>query len=131
MWFQYKCIDANIKQLLNSQGMPISHIKALPELGVTVFEDGAGVPIAAGFLRTIEADPTTVMLDGLITNKNASPSLRDQALNAVVAELIIIAKVRGITNILAFSTDKNTLMRAERFGFVELSHQVISLAITS
>lgn len=116
-----------LEVLLKSQGMlPWSHIAALPESGIMVYS--ADTPIAAGFLRKVEDN--SAILDSLITNKDIDAVVRDKALDMLVTELLKVAKGLGITNIIAFSSDPHTLMRAKRFGFAELPHQVISLKLT-
>lgn len=122
-------MKSRILDLLYSQGMGIEHLHNLPKLGVltTLGE----YTVAAAFLRIIEGNKSTAILDSLITNAELLPTIRNDALNQTVSELLKLAKEQGITKIIAFSTDKNTLMRAKRFGFEELPHQVITLDITS
>ena len=118
-----------VLDLLLSRNMADTHANSLPKLGVIVISGQQ--TLAAGFLRRIEGEDKSAILDSLITNPTLDPDLRNRALDHLVNNLLKLAQANGITNILAFSTDKNTLMRAERFGFVELPHQVITLDLTS
>lgn len=128
-WIKYDWDKSDMEILLRSQEMPIKeNISKLPKLGIII--GCKSTPIAAGFLRAIEGDGKTAILDSLITHKDSDSRVRDYILNMLVQKLIELAKDHGITNILAFSTDKNTLLRAQRFGFVELPHQVISLSLS-
>lgn len=117
-----------VKDLLNSRSLNLDALKDLPKLGIitTVGDD----TIAAAFLRRVEGKGTA-MLDGLITDPRFSPSDRDEAIQLTIIKLLRLAKHHGITKIIAFSTDKHTLMRSKRFGFVEQSHQLISLVLSS
>lgn len=116
-----------VKDLLNSRAMPLEALGDLPKLGViTVIGEAT---IAAAFLRKIEGNGTA-LLDSLITDPRFTAQERDEAIEITIKKLLRLAKHHGITKIIATSTDKHTLMRSKRFGFVELPHQVITLSLS-
>lgn len=129
---KYDWVHSDIETLLHSQGMEVhNNMSRLPKFGITLGLPMTTTPVAAGFLRMIEGSKNTAMLDSLITNAHINPDIRNAALDDLVSKLIIWATEHDIINILAFSVDKNTLMRAKRFGFEELPHQLIALTLTS
>ncbi len=113
--------------LLKSQGLPpYTHLANLPKNGLVAYM--GDTPVAAGFLRLVEGD--SAILDSLITNATLEPMIRDKALNLLVSDLLKMAKSLGITKIIAFSSDKNTLVRAWRFGFTQQEYHVITLPLS-
>lgn len=115
--------------LLTSRKMSIGHAADLPRLGVIAI-DNANTPIAMGFLRQVESVHNTCLLDSLITNSNVGAEIRDKALDELVSELIVLAKLNHISRILATTSDSNTLARAARFGFQVLPDTVIALDLS-
>lgn len=115
--------------LLKSRDMhnPNQHIENLPSYGLMVYSND--VPVAAGFLKMIEGGNSAI-LDSLITNGDLPAEQRDLALDLLVENILIDAKRLGIKHLLAFSSDKNTLVRATRFGFAQLEHHVITLPLS-
>ena len=99
----------------------------LPQIGYVVSERGE--PIAAGFIRRCEGNYS--LLDSLITNPTAPGDMRSSAIDVVVEQLIKISKELGLRSLVAHTKDKNTLVRAKRFGFQVLPHTLISLSLTS
>ncbi len=98
----------------------------LPQHGLIAFE--AGIPIAAGFLRCVEGQ--MAMLDSYITDPLADAALRDIALGRLTAKLIKLAKANNINKLMAFSVDKNTLLRACNHGFSVFPHVFTMLNLT-
>ncbi len=99
----------------------------LPENGSVVYGDDG--PVAAGFIRLVEGN--YAWIDSCVTNPASEPSLRDKAMNLLALALISRAKKLGISHILAFSLDENTLVRSQSFGFERLPYAVISLDLGS
>jgi hypothetical protein len=131
-WYKYGWTHNDMKVLVESRGVDVErNVSQLPDFGIVLGIPMTTTPVAAGFLRKVEGSKKTVILDSLITNKHIDADIRDKALQDLVHRLITWAIEHGISNILAFSTDENTLMRAKRFGFVELPHQLISLTLPS
>lgn len=99
---------------------------SIPETGMVVLE--RGTPIAAGFLRRCEGD--VAIFDGLVTDPNADSSQRNQALDALVLALIDKAKELKLKGIIAWTRDKNTLMRGLKHGFVSETSTVLALNLS-
>lgn len=99
-------------------------IKDLPALGYIAFH--LDTPIAAGFLRRCEGKHLA-MFDSLIADPRIDKDLRSKCIDKVVENIIDEAKKQDLTNILAFSYNKNTLLRAERYGFKKQNFTLISL----
>lgn len=116
-----------IVELLHTRDMAPSHADTLPKLGVIT--SVGKEPIAAAFLRRVEGTTDTAILDSIISSSAFSPQDRDKALDQTIHMLFALAQAHKITHILGFSTDKNTLMRGQRFGFAELPHQVVTLSL--
>lgn len=114
--------------LLKSQSMtnPYMHLENLPAYGLMVYDHD--LPVAAGFLKIVEGGKSAI-LDSLITNGDLPAEQRDLALDLLVENILKDAKALGIKQILAFSSDRNTLVRAQRFGFAQLEHHVITLPL--
>lgn len=124
---RYNADDAPlIKSWLELRGMHNEHfVRDLPRTGVMCrIEDN---PICAGFLRYVEGN--FAMLDSLVTNPKMKSFTRNVAIDAVVKELISIAKRHGIKKILAFSVDEGILKRSIGHGFIKTSHEVIALKL--
>lgn len=102
--------------LLSKRGMPLFHVEQLPYIGFMVSKDG--LPIAFGFLRSIEGG--LGMFDSFITNPDCSPSLRHSALDAIYASLFAAAKSSAVTTLLAYTSDESTIQRARRHGFTTI-----------
>lgn len=93
-----------------------------PETGFIAFQDN--MALAAGFLRRIEGG--TAMIDGLITNPQASPDDRDHAASCVIDALIKQAVLLKIKGLIANTVDNHTLLRSYRHGFVRLPHVLVT-----
>lgn len=90
-----------------------------PKIGYVVCEGSE--PVVIGFLRMVEGG--SAMLDGLCSNPSINPYRRNDAIDMVVKELIKKAKDLGLSGILSFSEDRNTLERSARFGFEKKDSQ--------
>lgn len=114
--------------MLTSRDMDLELMYDLPETGVLIIKPD-GTAIAAGFLRQCESK--AVMLDSMITHADAEPMTRDYALDKLVETLVNLGKEYGFSQILAFTMDKNTLVRAHKHGFSLLPHSVIALRLSN
>lgn len=81
----------------------------LPSLGFIVPN------IAAGFL--CQAETHTAFLEGFITNPDALPVARNNALDVLVKRLITTARDLDFTRILFLSRDATIIRRAQLHGF--------------
>lgn len=100
-------------------------IYEFPEIGFITF-DGE-TPIAVAFLRKVEGN--FALFDGLITNPKASAEIRNKFIDGLAKAIILKAKVMGLSKIFGFSTDKNTLERADRHGFERLDYKVVCITL--
>lgn len=116
----------HMQSLLNSRNMDKELIYDLPQIGFLIILPN-GMPIAAGFLR--ECESRAAMLDSMITHADAEPLSRDYALDILVHKLIKAASIYNFKQIIAFTKDKNTLIRAYKHGFELLPHSVIALRL--
>jgi hypothetical protein len=120
---RFKPSDAKyIQEWLEARGMG-TNVSDLPENGVLVTD--LDRPVAIGFIRRCEGG--VALIDSAITNPNAQPGVRDKAMDRLTKDLIDLSSHLEITRVLAFSTDGNTLLRAQKFGFQRLPYAVISL----
>jgi hypothetical protein len=101
-------------------------LNTLPRFGLIALD--RGTPIAAGFIREVEGGYG--MIDSFITDPKASKELRNEALDRITEKLIKIAKHNKVNQLIAYSLDKNTLMRGISHGFVQLDHSVIALDLS-
>ncbi len=85
---------------------------ALPDVGL--IEEG----VAAGFLY--RADGGLGLLDGFVSNPDASSEERHKALNEIIVGLMRIANENGITNVIGLTRDPSMAMRVTMLGFKDL-----------
>lgn len=97
----------------------------MPKYGYIAYIDG--LPVAAAFLRRVEGG--FGQLDGLVTDPLAPGVIRHEAIDAIVNEILKLAKELGIKAITAHSMDKSTLSRSAKHGFAALPHTMIVAAI--
>lgn len=95
--------------------------KNIPSIGFTIFESHR--PVAIGFLR--QAEGGVGICEGLCTNPNIEPSIRNEACDLMVENLINAGKEIKVRTIIAWTRDKNTLERSLRHGFVKNSSTLI------
>ncbi len=112
-----------ISDWLLERGMNTEIIHDLPKLGWMVYGDE---PLAAGFLRLVEGNYG--LIDGLITKPfvGLGNRRRSEALDLIVEKIIHEAKVLGLKKIFAFSSDKATLTRSLKHGFI---HQIDTMIV--
>jgi hypothetical protein len=121
--FEPKLHLSHISSWLEARKISVPNSKEFPKLGLVVQYEGK--PIAMGFLRMVEGN--YAQLDGMTTNPEASPELRNRANDVLTQNLLDTAKRLKIKKIIAFTLDENTLMRSFRHGFVKLSHSLIAI----
>ncbi len=93
----------------------------LPRNGFVV--DG----VAAGFLRICEGNYG--LIDAYITNPEALPAHRNEALEMITKSLLRTAKAMGINRVLAFTTDECIITRAKKHGFAQLPDTFLVLEV--
>lgn len=86
----------------------------IPEFGVVSY-DGE-IPIAMAFLR--RAEGSYGIFDGLITDPDASPTVRNAALDEVIAAVNEEADRLGIQTLIAWVRDENTQLRSFKHGYI-------------
>lgn len=111
--------------MLTKRELPQTLLIELPEIGYIAFH--YQIPIAVGFIRRIEGD--YVMLDSYLTDPNAKPEDRDNALDSITNKLINHCRNHNVNKILAFSLDDNTTKRALKHGFALHAHVFTSLSL--
>lgn len=81
--------------------------------------------IAAGFLML--TDTSACILEPFIANPEATAEERDDALNTIIAKLILEAKAMKFKRIFGFSNNPPMLKRAQEFGFkvIEIDRKTI------
>lgn len=111
-----------IASWLHKRELPTNLVDTLPTNGFVIYSDDR-TGVAAGFIRKVEGG--WGMIDGYLTNPDIAPNIRDEALNILTEKLLQHAKTMGISQLFAFSTDKNTITRSQQHGFQRLNHVVI------
>lgn len=111
-----------IREWLISRKMNGSLADDIPENGLIAFESES--PIAAGFLRKIEASEQ-IMLDGLISNPKRQGRLSSRALDMIVDGLIEMGRALGFKQLIANTVNSNVLKRSEWHGFQQMPHALI------
>lgn len=119
--------EQHVRFWLEQRHMPETLLAELPLLGVIAYRGTRA--IAAGFLRTVEGN--FAMIDSLISNPDAVGAVRSAALDAVISQLIDLAKELGIKSLISTSRDYNTVKRAERHGFIVVPDQVVIHSLSS
>lgn len=94
-------------------------IDEMPAIGFVVYHDH--IMTAMGFIRMVEGGYG--QLDGLVTNPKQSPEIRSVSIDLLVSRLIYEAKEMELKSLIAFSKDKNTLLRSTTHGFVSQDDQ--------
>jgi hypothetical protein len=111
-WFKLRSMDLRL-------------IDELPAIGTIALYKELGV--AAAFLRCVE--PNYGILDGLITNPEALPQLRNEAIDLCVEDIIKKSKKSKMKNLMATTIDEGVLKRSEKHGFLKLPHVSIILGL--
>lgn len=110
--------NSQIRTWLMARGMDPALVSELPANGVVVQD------VCAGFIRMVEGG--SGMVDSYITNPNATPEARDEALNLLTIRLIELGKELGLKRLIAITKDENTRERATSHGYVVLPHAAIA-----
>lgn len=84
-------------------------LDSLPQTGL--IEPG----IAAGFLY--KTDSNIAWLEGFVTNPEAPPSARNEALDNIANALMVSAKALGFRQVIAMVENPRMMLRADRHGF--------------
>jgi len=95
----------------------------VPGIGFIAY--AGSTPISVGFLRLVEGG--FAQIDGLTTNPEAPAQFRDRANDLIAESLISKAKSMNLKAIIASSTDKHTVLRAEKYGFALMPHTLFAL----
>lgn len=111
-----------ISEWLVKRGLTVPKVEQYPKVGFIV-RNHREQPIAAGHLRMVEGG--YAQLDGLVSNPDASPKDRNQALDLVVETLLNHAKQLGITEVISFTIDKSIEKRSTKHGFKAVPHRLI------
>lgn len=114
-----------INQWLSKRGMEVCEKKDLPKIGFTASYDGH--LIAAGFVRQCEG--RVGWFDSLVCDPSCEFKIRNQCIDAVVKKVLEVCRKKKLKKILAFSINKRTLVRSEKYGFVKQPHCIISLQL--
>lgn len=110
--------SSSMLQLLASHNLNEELVHTLPQFGLIAFE--RELPIAAGFIRQVEGN--YAILDSIISNPTADPSLRHRALDLIYKKCIHIAKLNGITRLIGTTADHGILTRSLNHGFLITPH---------
>lgn len=113
----------HMRAWLMKRGMNTTLADDLPRIG-SIALDG-NQPVCAGFLREMEGK--YCMFDALISDPEAKPEKRNEALDLLTTRLVQRARNKKFKKIIATVLDKNTLMRSARFGFLETKETLIVL----
>lgn len=119
---------SSMEAWLRLRKMPSFLAYQLPEVGRVCHFEGA--PIAMAFLRRIEAC-SVVILDSLITDPEALPEVRNQAIDWVLSSLLETARSLNLDQVIADSVDRNTLARSLRHGFQHLPNTMMGIQLSS
>ena len=98
----------------------------LPEHGCVVTENGHIV--AAAFIRPCGRN--IAIFDGLISDPSQSAESRNEAQDLAISKMLEVAKELKLKGIIAWASEENTIMRAERHGFQQLPHSVMVLDLS-
>lgn len=112
-----------IEAWFKDRNISLEVIDSLPLYGYVGYYEGK--PVCMGFIRQCEGD--FALIDGLIADKDVHYDIRSQVLDSVVVELIKLSKELQLKTLIAFSSNKNTIMRAIRHGFIVTSDVCIAL----
>jgi len=108
---------------LSARDCYLPHHSEIPKIGFVAYE-GKDM-VAMGFIRRVEGNYG--QLDGLVSNPDMPPKLRSQAIDLVTQKIIEKAKSLKIKTLVAFTKDKNTLVRSFSHGFGQLPDTMIGI----
>lgn len=107
---------------LKSRNISSDIAKNLPDIGFLISD--AHRPVVIGFLRQVEGN--LGICEGFCTNPEIEPSLRNEANDLMVQQLIETGRSMNLTTLMAWTRDNNTLERSLRHGFVKSPSVLIS-----
>lgn len=108
---------------LEARGLSVPSEDDFPKIGFIIQHEGQF--ICCNFLRMVEGG--YAQLDGMTSNPAIPAKLRDIANDLITCALLKAAKELKVKRIIAYSQDKNTLLRSYRHGFVEQPHTLIAI----
>jgi len=115
----------SLEQLLKLRSLPKGILQDLPVTSLVILKEGEDQMIAFGGVRYVEGKRG--MLDSYITHPHADPKDRNEALDLLTEKLIFVMKSLGYLQLLAFSADINTQLRAKRHGFINLPENLFQI----
>jgi N-acetylglutamate synthase-like GNAT family acetyltransferase len=98
----------------------------IPKLGLMVTHCNS--PVGVAFIRQIEGGKIG-MIDGFLCDPDCKVETRTECLDALIIDLIQLAKKNGIEGLFATTVNKRVLARAKKLGFEITPHRVVSLKI--
>lgn len=110
-----------------ARGLADASAEEMPALGYMAYlEEKAGddLPIACAFLRKVEGG--WGLLEGLCTNPEATPSIRNFTIDLLVKTIIHRAQKYRMTQLLSWSVDSGTLERSKAHGFIPVEFSLIA-----
>lgn len=118
----YKKTDIyTIASWLSIRGINEDLCNSVPKRGVVAYYNHR--PVCAAFLRVCEGK--IGVLEGLVTNRDEAPIIRDVCIDHAVSDIIKRAKKIGIKSMMAWSVDAHTLLRSEKHGFSKTGNVLI------
>lgn len=115
-----------LKSWILKRDLPLTQLECLPAVGFVGYYENT--PVGVGFLRNCEG--VYGVLDGLLTDCEISGNVRSQVLDLITENILDFGSKMGMRAVIAWSTDKNTLLRATRHGF-EVTNQVFITRLLS
>lgn len=79
--------------------------------------------IAAAFLYI--TDSNLALIDHMVSNPNSDPKARDQALDAIVSELVTIAQNLGFDIVYGITNNEAVIDRGIGHGFIRLDSSIM------
>lgn len=116
---------ASIVEWMVKRGLTPPEADEMPKNGYVVYDDET--PVSYGSLRLIEGNHA--LAGDLVTNPECLPQVRSKANDMIILTLIKKAKELKVKTIIAYSQDKNTLLRSEKLGFTRLPHVLIAKSL--
>lgn len=97
----------------------------IPKIGFVALLKGT--PIAAGFLRQCEGGHG--ILDSFVTDPEAPANDRHIAMDMLTNQLVTSARDIDLTQLICFTIDENTLLRAQRHGLVSTPWTMLAMRL--
>lgn len=99
-------------------------LEELPSKGIVVANHTS--PIAAGFLRITEG---LGIFDSMITNPEMPAETRHEALEMLFKELLELARIYSLKQLIGFSVEASMIERSKRFGFAESPYKLVTIKL--